>query len=63
MSEELRPCPFCGKTVSWCECGHCSRIECKKCGFLFEVMAFADNEHEHDKAESAKRWNKRTVQR
>ena len=62
MSEELRPCPFCGKAVIWCACGSCNRIQCDNCQFLLEI--FGDFETiEYAKAEAARVWNKRTVQR
>jgi hypothetical protein len=56
--EELKPCPFCGGTVGWCECGECNRIQCDNCQFLLEPLGdFATVEYA--KYEAATRWNKR----
>lgn len=71
MSEELKPCPFCGGNVMWCsddpEDPHdCDQITCDNCGMQFdsynEKVKNTDS-FDDAKKEVAKLWNQRiTIQ-
>ena len=55
---DLKPCPFCGGEVNWCDCGtDCPQITCPKCGQFDLVKAGETLEGAKQEAETT--WNNR----
>lgn len=67
MSNELKPCPFCGGEVLFHrdeECDGCHYIECSGCRALFDFATAADPENESETVDAlreaiAPAWNRR----
>jgi len=66
MSEEFKPCPFCGGKAVWCygldweEEHDCHMIVCEKCGASFD-LADEDNPETLEELREicANKWNTR----
>ena len=65
MTDELKPCPFCGGEAKWCgddpEDKHeCHFIVCKPCGYEFNFSADSNPDTlEELRSEVMVGWNRR----
>ena len=62
MSEELKPCPFCGKGVRMVKYGFYFRVHCKHCNKTIVIENKAPGEGQIDlltRKRAIAAWNKR----